>query len=1062
MYKEKLTVYKASAGSGKTFRLALEYIKLLINDPHSYQNILAVTFTNDATNEMKERILMQLNGLKQNEETSQQFRDILIAETGYDAAEVQNKAEIALANILHDYTRFQIRTIDSFFQLIIKNLAHDLGLPPNQQLIIDHTSTLEQAVDRLIETLNQESPVLSGIKDLISQRIENDQRVDIARELKSFGKLIFNEEFIKHSRDINKALENKKRISDYNTLLYKEEKRLKKHTHYLEEFDQLLEQEGIQATDLKRVTSIYSFLKKLDEQEYGKISNTIDSYINDKQKWLKKNYSEHIKTAVVNKLQPFIKDKREAGLATFKRLNTVTLSRQHINQMRLLDALSRKVHQITNSENSFLLSDTPGLIHELVKKEDSPFIFERIGTQLKHVMIDEFQDTSGLQWENFNILLNECLANGEGSMLVGDVKQSIYRWRNSDWNILNNMQDGPRTVLKQMDTNFRSDRHIIDFNNMLFVQILKVLSKKIQEESACDPEFEKLIRAYNDVLQKCPGKKPEQGYINVQLFEGGAEEGRSWMLLSVLQQIKELRANGINYSDITILVRKKVDIEEIATFLSKELKDVTIISDEAFRLDASQAIQALIAALRLINNPEDKTALLTLSAIYQKDVLKQTFNWQTIDNERLWQLLPQRFKSLVHNQAFRMLPLYELLEKLVELLNIGAIPKQDAYIFTFFDQVTQYLHNSPSDIATFLNFWDENLAGVTAASNAADGIRIKTIHKSKGLEFHTVIIPYCHWTMESYNSVLCCPVNPPEYKRETEAPLPLLLIDYGGKMQKSFYEEEYRKERLQQWVDNLNLLYVAFTRPKSNLFILGRNSRNFTIENLLKDALEGQWESHKLTEDDDSKNCIYLYEEGDVVKSKNISKPEEETTTTPDIHIKSYSKAIAFRESNRSKDFIAEQTGNKTLRDEYIERGKLLHKIFSSIHTTDDIDSVLQGLEFEGIIGSKKMADDIQSAITNLMTNEQVGNWFSDKWKIHNECNILTWQNEEVVERRPDRVMMAPEETVVVDFKFGTSRPEYEDQVRQYMHTLRSMGYPNVKGYLWFVFENNQVKQVEA
>lgn len=1066
MDKGKLTIYKASAGSGKTFRLALEYIKLLLADPQNYQHILAVTFTNDATGEMKKRILMQLDGLKKDEASSRQFRDILMQETGISEKRIREQASIALSNILHDYTRFYIRTIDSFFQVIIKNLAHDLGLPPNQQIIIDNTNVLEEAVDSLIESIDKDSPILSGIKDLISQRVENDQRVDIARELKGFGSLIFNEDFIKHRRDINKALENKEGITAYNTLLYKEEKRLKEPTDYVGAFDRLLQQCDLQPSALNRATSIYSFLKNVDALNFSKISPTIDNYIADEKKWLKKSSSTGTAAAVSQTLLPFIKKTREDNLLRYKQLNTIMLSRQHINQMRLLNALSQKVHELTSSTNSFLLSDTPGLIHELVKKEDSPFIFEKTGTQLKHVMIDEFQDTSGLQWENFNILLNECLANGEGSLLVGDVKQSIYRWRNSDWNILNNMQDGPRIILKKMDHNYRSDRRIIDFNNELFTLILQTLAEKIKEESPDDQEFAKLVKAYSDVIQLCPEKKPEEGYVNIQLFEGNAEKGKDWMLSSVLLQIKSLREQGVEYADIMILVRRKADIEEMASYLSKQLKDVTIISDDAFRLDASLALQALIAALHLVNNPEDKTSLLTLASIYQKEVLKHTFDWQQIDTKVVWSLLPKTFERLCHNQAFRMLPLYELLERLIEVFNLGEIQKQDAYLFTFFDQVTQYLQNNPSDIMNFLTYWEETLCNVTAASNAADGIRIKTIHKAKGLEFHTVIIPYCHWSMESYNTVLCPPVDPPSYQRQEETPtIPLLLIDYGGKMQQSCYEEEYKKERMQQWVDNLNLLYVAFTRPKSNLFILGRNnSKGYSIENLLKEALNGQMEEHKVPSDEEAKkqDIVYFYENGTLVSSPETNEEQEEAVDTPEIHVKSYSKTIEFRESNRSKDFIAEQTDTVTPRNEYIERGKLLHKVFSSIRTTDDIDTVLRSFEFEGVIGSEKTAKDVRMAIDNLLKNEEVRKWFSDQWTIRNECNILTWQDGEIEEKRPDRVMLGKNETIVVDFKFGSPHAEYEDQVRQYMHTLEKMDYPNVKGYLWYVLDGNKVKQIEV
>lgn len=1054
-----LTIYKASAGSGKTFRLALEYIKLLLADPQSYQHILAVTFTNDATGEMKKRILAQLDDLRKENKTPSDFKKQLMEDTGYTDTFIKKQANAALANILHDYTHFQIRTIDSFFQLILKNLAHDLGLPPNQQIIIDNTSILADAVDRLIASLDKESPILSGIKDLIEQRIENDQKVDIARELKEFGNLIFNEEFLKHRLDINKALQDTKRITGYNHLLYQEEKRLSQKTSHEQEFKALLHEANVKESDINRVKSVTAFLSNVDNRNFKKITNTIQAYIESSSKWVKNSSPDGLDVVVKNKLQPFVSKVYAAYKEELKQLNTVKLSRQHLNQMRLLDTLSKSVHEQVGAANSFLLSETPGLIHELVKKEDSSFVFEKIGTQLQHVMIDEFQDTSQLQWENFKILLDECLANGKGSLLVGDVKQSIYRWRNSDWNILNNMNGHePGTEVQTLTMNYRSDRNVIAFNNGLFVKIVE----NFTHEDVDKEKLAKLVTAYSDVCQHCPDNKPRKGYVNVRLFEGNATDGKTWMLESVLTQIRDLKAQGVNYSDIMILVRRKADIAEMADYLSKNLPETTIISDEAFSLDASPALQALIAALRLVNNPDSKTAALTLASIYCKDVLKQVFDWQSIGDEAVWAVLPATFRKLCHNQAFRMMPLYELLERLTEILDIGSIKRQDAYLYTFFDQVTQYLQNAPSDIANFLAFWDETLCNVPAASNAVEGIRIKTIHKAKGLEYHTVIIPYCHWNIEGKNTILQPPVSPPHYEKSETPPIPLLLLDYCSQMKDSYYNEAYGREQMQQWVDNLNLLYVALTRPKSNLFIFGRKNGNATsIESLLKKALFSDKE--KETADKGDGNKVYCHEEGNLVKSQVKQNESLSVTDVPDIQIKSFSKAIEFRESNRSKEFIAEQDENKREHDrEYIERGKLLHNIFSSIRTVDDIENVLTGLEFEGIIGSRKNREDLDAAIGNLLKNEQVKGWFSNDWSVRNECNIISWRNGEMEEKRPDRVMMKKDETIVVDFKFGMERPEYDDQVRLYVHRLQEMGYPNVKGYLWYVLNGNRVKQINV
>ncbi len=1096
---------KASAGSGKTFRLALEYISLLMEDPQNYLHTLAVTFTNDATNEMKSRILSYLNELSSGKVDGDFYKELTKRNASWTADFIRKQASEALGHILHDYTHFQIRTIDSFFQTIVKSLGHDLNLPPNQQLIIDGKQVLEDAVDDFIEHASLDPDVLNGIIDLMKQRVREDKKVDVAKDLKQFGGLIFNEDFVSRRQEINERLSDKKFVDGYKQLLEEGMKELEKPTHYKEDFLTELERHSLTEKDFNRGKNITGAFQKIDDRNLDKVNT---AYCDDETKWLKNTSPEAAKELVRSHLMRFFKEAYDKTKETLTNLNTLQLSYMYLSQMRLLNAIGSQVRKNLEATGSMLLSETPGLLYQLVEGEDSPFIFEKTGTQLTHVMIDEFQDTSKLQWENFQKVLNECLYNGNGSLLVGDVKQSIYRWRNSDWNLLNDMKEGGWIHLDPIYHNFRSSRRIVYFNNFLFPSIIHMaLPARIEKEKAEDfahTEYPKMSKAYSDVRQELKEDRPEEGYVNIRFFEGNAEEGSEWMRAAVRDQIVELHAHHVAYKDIVILVRKKRQIAELAEYLSHELPGVTIISDEAFKLKSSQAVQLLIAALRCISSPSDSTALLTLVSLYLQDVKQEKMDWTSLDTNHLTDLLPSRYVEVLHRKASRLLPLYELIEQLNEIFHTGDIPRQDAYLYTFYDQVTLYLQNNPSDIGSFLNYWDNTLSEMPAASDAADGIRLKTIHKSKGLEFHTVIIPYCNWKLDESAQLLCPPVDPPDYKEKGKY-IPLLLMDYGKKMANSHYDDCYKKERIQQWVDNLNLLYVAFTRPKKNLYIIGQKSGSFyTTQSLIKETIE-RWETSKLETQkwelnptthlltrkaenaqgtienkdieiklddekllhpwdvelkEDGKQSVYTYEYGTPVYGTKQEQKETDTADTPQIHIKSYSKAIEFRESNRSKDFIADQTGEETS-SEYIERGKLFHTLFSSIHTLEDVDSALLQLEFEGVIGSESMKKDIEEAIHRLMENKQAKAWFSDEWTVRNEHNIILWKENKVSEQRPDRVMMKEDETVVVDFKFGLPQKSHVRQVEQYIALLREMGYPNVHGYLWYVLNGNKIQEVK-
>lgn len=748
-------------------------------------------------------------------------------------------------------------------------------------------------------------------------------------------------------------------------------------------------------------------------------------------------------------------------------VNSCQLSLRYVNNVRLLTNIDEEVRRLNYENNRFLLSDTNALLHNLVHDGDSSFVFEKIGTTIRNVMIDEFQDTSRMQWDNFRLLLLEGLSQGENSLIVGDVKQSIYRWRNGDWGILNGLKDHidafPINV-KTLTTNRRSAGNIIEFNNKVFTAACHTLNDIYKSEQG--EECEDLIEAYIDVCQE-KDKDPEGGYVKVTFL---TEKEDVTYAEDTLQQLaneaQRLVATGVRLKDIAILVRKNKTIPLVADYFDKNTP-YKIVSDEAFQLNASLAICMIIDGLRYLSDPENRIAKAQLAAAYQNEILKNNIDLNTLLLNDIDEYLPISF--IKQQEKLRLMPLYELMEKLFGLFEMSRIKQQDAYLCAFFDAVVEYLQNNSSEMSAFITFWEETLFQKTIPSGEVEGIRIISIHKSKGLEYHTVLLPFCDWNMEKERSLThlmwCAPKAAPFNE------LDIVPVNYSTAMQQSIYREEYLNERLQLWVDNLNLLYVAFTRAKKNLIVWGRDGLKGTVSELLQQAMEQmdvpQQEHdsiHQEESEGDANTDIpdnVVYEMGalclsearradDITKNKLLVNPEKIS-----LHLESLESNIEFKQSNRSAEFIRgeEETGEK-----YIRQGQLLHNLFSVIRTQDDIPSAIERLRFEGIIESAEQEKQIKKLTEWALNHPLVKEWYSGHWELYNECAIIYKENGELQMRRPDRVMMKDGKVVVVDFKFGKKRTDYHKQVRDYMSLLSDMGYENIRGYLWYVFENELVE----
>ncbi|MBQ8157541.1 MAG: UvrD-helicase domain-containing protein [Prevotella sp.] len=1053
MVTTPLIIYKASAGSGKTFTLATEYIKLVVKNPQAYRKILAVTFTNKATEEMKMRILSQLYGIWKQLPSSKDYTEAVCKSLDASPEFVAKQAGLALSNLLHNYSYFRIDTIDSFFQTVLRNLAREVELTANLRVGLNDIQVEEMAVDELIDNLTSKDAMLQWILKYVLESISDDHSWNVIKQVKEFGRTIFKDYYKAESKKLYEALDEPKFFENYTEELRKKRANAKKRmTEIGDEFFRLTTEAGVGVDDFSYGKGgIFNFFQKLHDGTFdnGIIGPRIQSCAEDPENWVKKKgeKAETVRALANGPLGRLLDEALHEQPQQWKVYQSAELTLRHLNQLRLLKSIELKVRELNTDANRFLLSDTQKMLHDLIDNSDSPFIYEKIGTQLEHIMIDEFQDTSTVQWKNFKVLLQETMSHEDTeNLIVGDVKQSIYRWRSGDWRLLGNITkefDRPKEQLdiRTLDTNYRSSRRVIDFNNAFFIKAT-----------------ENTISAYDDVKQKVPAKRDNEGIVDITLLP--SEDYQEMTLSHLVECVRQLTAQGVSSNQIAILVRTNKFIPLIADYFIAKMPEVTIVSDEAFRLDASSAVLVIIQALQLLTHPDDMIAQAFLAKAYAKKPLHA-------GNPE--EMLPEAFSK--HREELLRLPLYELTERLYSIFRLNEMEGQSAYLCAFYDQVTNYVNEQMADIHTFLKEWNETLCSKTIQSPDVNGIRLISIHKSKGLEFPYVLIPFCDWKLELGNILWCHP------KEEPFNQLPIVPIDYSKSgMEGTVYEDDYNEENQQNLVDNMNLLYVAFTRASQGLYVWGKRGGSGHRSNIIETVLPSLKEDLKdmFIEGVENKKGPLHFEYGSVSVERQErttetqgendgnapGKPVErnvflQKATPLPLDIQVYDQKVSFKQSNKSREFAA--TDDEQQETNYIQLGSILHNVFSTILTKTDVDAALQQMEFEGIIYDKHLTRErIENLIRKRLNHPSVAEWYDEKWTLFNECTILNVDPKTgvVYERRPDRVMTDGKEMIVVDFKFGRKRDEYKDQVREYMQLLLSMGYPNVRGYLWYVYSN--------
>lgn len=1043
MKKPAFSIYDASAGSGKTFTLVKEYLKIILlstkND--AYRNILAITFTNKAVHEMKSRVVDSLSEFSKDKpsEKALQLMKIIQEETNLSLQTIKEKAQAIIKNLIHNYAAFDISTIDKFTHKVIRAFAHDLNLPITFEVSLDTENLLTEAVDAIIAQAGEDETLTNLLVDFTMEKTDDDKSWDVSREIMDTGRLILNEnnrEEITHFHDktISDFVAIKSKLAIFCDEIELETKELAKQAL------QLIENNGI---DIKSFSGGY-FPKHLIGIQEGKFNPNNKTYKEFEDIKINKTARDG---AIIKSIIPELLTILKSIYSKFEKKNFYEAFLKNITPLSLLNTVSNELAKIQKEQNILSIAEFNKLINEQIQNQPAPFIYERLGEKYKHFFIDEFQDTSEMQWQNLiplidNALSSEDLTGEQGSlMLVGDPKQSIYRWRGGkaeqfiELSKTKNPFINPDKKAFSLDTNYRSYSEVISFNNDFF----EFLSNEFTNE-----DYKDLYK--NHSHQKINSKTG--GYVNISFIpkiettdEDSLDKNESY-LLAVLNKILKVKSTGFRNKDIVILTRKKAHGTAIANYLTEQ--GIPILSSESLMLSASSEVINIIHILRYLKNSFDLESkanfLYYIATNHQEKLPVHDFISKGMEliNEEDFQEWLLNFEIQFSFKNTRKKPLYETVEIIISKLI--PIEKRNAYVQFFLDLVLEHDLKKQSGIADFLLYWDNNSEKLNIPSpEGNDAVRIMTIHKSKGLEFPVVIFPFAE---EDYSK------SPPQKMwlnaDEQKMGLPKALVDKSSKVEG--YGEEalqiYSQKKQEDLLDNVNVLYVALTRAEEQLHIIsGLNiGKDGKLPNNMSSFFINFLENKGFDE------TQLEYEFGSSIKLSETKIDVNTTETIPQLQqtLNPQNIKIAQRESVMWN----------THQQKAIEYGNILHEILSYIKTTDDIELALtKSIENGLIVSSDK--EIISKTIDEIVNHQELEIFFSKEHRILNEKTIIQKEGSVV---KPDRMVLSnSNEVYLLDYKTGIHQPKYKAQLENYQFAIEKMGFKVSKKTLVYIGETIEV-----
>lgn len=1032
-----IDILRASAGSGKTFNLAKTYIRILLTseEDHPYRHILAVTFTNKATAEMKNRILKELSVLAREPRKSGYFKDFVPA-VFPDAGTLQSKAGAVLTDILHDYGAFSISTIDKFFQQTLKAFSREIGQFSSYQIELDRNSLIHESVDRILDSLTESSSdLLDWLERSVMEQLEQGSKVNLESRLYEMAEKLSSEE--------RKTISERLGLDETETFSKEKLRAVSKECNEaIEGFVNKVrdtagravaafDASGVSLSDTNR-----GFMTKLSS--YAEVSNAASLFkpteaflrkAADPDQWFSKAKAKDCLAGLGRDAFAAVDAFCALWGTEYKVFNTAAILKAQTYGLGLAGELRREFDALLKEKNVLGIEDSNQILKDIIDGSDAPFVYEKLGVRFENFLLDEFQDTSDVQWQNFYPLLKESDDNGRENLIVGDVKQSIYRWRGSEWELLASKVAGQFEGASQnaLVENWRSTRAVVEFNNSFFGYSAGML-----DALTGIPGFHEISEIYRDVVQTPKTDDPQPGCVETTFCD------RDSQLEEVEGSIRRAVAAGAGWGDIAILVRNNKEGGDIASYLIS--CGIPVLSDDSLDVKSSATVRRLVSLLSCVDNPDDRLNSFLASEL---DV---TF--------------PERYHSLV-----------DLCEGLLRELrrhDEDCFNGEVLYIQSFMDTLLDWSSQNGNNLMLFLRYWAENCFRVSSPADA-DAVRVMTIHKSKGLEFPHVIFPFAEKvTLSGKSWHWCRPAA--DGTALAEAGKGIFPITMNKGVQDTLFEDDYRNEQRLQLVDSINTFYVALTRAGKSLHVISAMPAAKCLDACRSGAMYeftdfSQLLFHFVKSEHFVSGAPYDFramrrDAPEEVNGLEASYPSVPVNPVTDVRDEK-GDVIDVREQGRLKfsadsvDFFGED-GTVGAAASNRLNGIVLHGILSAVRVPGDLREAVDREVEDGQISPEEGELDF-FLLRGRIESAKARGWFPEDAEFHNEDGIISPDGQIY---RPDRVVVSDGHTYVIDYKFGTEEPRYSRQVARYVDLYRQMGYPDVSGYIWYVYDD-KVTEVE-
>jgi len=1041
------TLYNSSAGSGKTYTLVLEYLGIVLTDPSKFNKVLAVTFTNKAASEMKERIIQYLLKISKGEMREVIEKILNEYDSNLNEDKLIKNAEKLLKRILHNYSDFSVMTIDSFIYRVVSAFSLELDLPLGFEVDMNTGKIVSNTVNLLIEDANNSNKTGKILKDYILSKIHESDSWNYEQDIENIGKELFSEKSFDYINALSEIDEETffENLNKLKKIQFEFENTIR---NYAKKAVKYIKEAGLSINDFKNNKGgIAGAFEKLSKASKSKDYSFGKRFRNgDSNEWVKKD-SEN--TALIEKLvNDNLEDLRNKIVSYFDKNIRVYTSTLSVLKSFSLTALIRELNLLISAykkENGIVpISDFNKIVGNIIKKEIIPFIYWRVGDKFENYLLDEFQDTSSLQLHNLFPLIENSYSAGFKNIAVGDPKQSIYRWRSSNPEIMGSeireLVNEDFFRHKRLKYNFRSEKTIVDFNNKFFSNITK-------DGNNTDSDIAEDIYSAENVEQIPTNESG--GYVEIFSIEDkiGKPEFRAKSTENTIKKIREILNDGFSLKDIVILTRTNNEGSYIAEELFKA--GIKVISQDSLFLNSSKQVRFIISALKYTTNSE-KLHLIEMIGDLRPDLFNIIIS-NPSDSEKIIDDFKNEFSSFFLSvNSFMNASLYETAENIIRIFNLNE--ENGGYIQGFVEILFEFEQREQKDIFSFLEFWEDKKASEECAlkiPSGLDAVSIMTIHKSKGLEFPIVIVPFANWdiTPASNNlkkNSLWIRENGELLERDNP-----YLIELKKSLAESTFEKQYITEKYRTKTDNINLLYVAFTRAISKLYISinptdKENTSKIILERINEMKLEKKDSGYFLGKREE-KNLSKLSED----KVNEVFDTFNSVSWTDKITIKKNAGDIWSKEEETETKF----------REERIKRGKILHKILSDIIYKNDLNKALSKALYKGSISEKelkKIRQDINDIFNLEFDGEKIEKLFSKPCKIYCEKEILT--DEGVF--KPDRIIIREQETVILEYKTGIKKEKDTEQVKKYISIMQDTGYNNIRGYIIYTVNMEIIKVV--